>query len=365
MDAGLLCDDFEGKTMGRQYEQIYQFENLYQAWRLAKRGKSRDAEVQRFSLDLGNRLWNLHDRLEKREYVPGGYYHFTITEPKKREVYALRFEDRVVQHSICDNVLRPWLEPRLIYDCAACRIGKGTHFAMDRLSGFMREFYRKHGTDGYVLKCDIRKYFDNINHQILKDRFRKFPDKEVLQLLFSFVDAYNGETGKGIPLGNQSSQWFALYYLDPVDRLIKEKLRVRWYTRYMDDFLLIHPSKDYLKRCLEEIRGLAVDLKLELNEKTQIFPLKQGVDYLGFHFYLTGTGKVVRLLRTSGKRRFKRKMKALRKRYEEGGITLEEISRSLASYRGHLSHGNTWHMRTKTFSHLVLRTPKRCPPVPP
>lgn len=353
------------KGMGKQYEQIYRFENLYQAWRLAKRSKSRDAEVQRFSLDLGNRLWSLHDRLKARSYVPGGYYHFTITEPKKREIYALHFEDRVVQHSICDNLLRPWMEARLIYDCAACRIGKGTHFAMDRLSGFLREFYRRHGTSGYVLKCDIRKYFDNIDHQILKDRLSKFPDKEVLRLLFSFVDAYNGAEGKGIPLGNQSSQWFALYYLDPVDRLVKEKLRVRWYTRYMDDFLLLHPSKEYLKHCLAEIRALADELKLELNDKTQIFPLKQGVDYLGFHFYLTETGKVVRLLRTSGKRRFKRKMKAMRKSYEEGGITLEEIGRSLASYRGHLSHGNTYRMRAKTFSHFVLRPPRKKPPRPP
>lgn len=341
--------------MGELYESIYSFDNLYKAWRLAKRGKGTKGEAISFGLALGENLWRLHDALETRTYRPGGYYHFTILEPKKREIYALRFADRVVQHSICDNALRPWMENRLIYDCAACRIGKGTHFAMDRLSGFMREFYQEYGTKGYVLKCDIRKYFDNIDHEILARRLRKFPDKEVLDLMLRFLDAYHGDTGVGIPLGNQSSQWFALYYLDPVDRLVKEKQRIRWYTRYMDDFILIHESREYLQKCLEEIRALTAEIKLELNEKTHIFPLSQGVDYLGFHFYLTDTGKVVRRLRASNKRRLKRRLKGFRHGYAEGTVELDAIQRSLASYMGHLSHGHTYRMRAKTMSHLVLR----------
>lgn len=349
--------DQSGEVMrlGELYEKIYDFDNLYAAWRLAKLGKSSKGEVISFNLDLGRQLWELHDALEARRYQPGGYYSFTIRVPKERLIYAPYFKDRVVQHSLCDNVLRPWLEPRLIYDCAACRIGKGTHFAMDRLSGFLREFYRRHGTKGYFLKCDIKKYFDNIDHEILKQRLRKFPDQEVQELMFRFLDAYHGDAGKGIPLGNQSSQWFALYYLDPMDRLIKERLRVRWYTRYMDDLVLLHPDKAYLERCLREIRAKAAELKLELNQKTQIFPVSQGVDYLGFHFYLTETGKVVRRLRTSNKRRFKRRLKGFRKGYAEGTVELEDINRSMASYLGHLSHGHTYRLRERTFSHFVLR----------
>lgn len=341
-------------SMGELYDTIYSFDNLYAAYRLARLGKGTRGEAINFGLNLSNNLWTLHDQLKARTYDPGGYYHFTITEPKRREVHALRFSGRVVQHSICDNVLRPWMEPRLIYDCAACRIGKGSHFAMDRLSGFFREFYKQYGTEGYVLKCDIRKYFDNIDHEILRYRMRKFPDKEVLDLMFRFLDAYHGDTGKGIPLGNQSSQWFALYYLDPMDRLIKERLRIKWYTRYMDGFLLIHPDKAYLQHCLDEIRKLCTELKLELNEKTHIFPLSQGVDYLGFHFYLTDTGKVVRRLRSSNKRRYKRKLKAFRHLYAKGGIELDAIDRSLASLWGHLGHGHTWKMQKRTLSHFVL-----------
>ncbi len=341
--------------LGEIYDRVIQFEQLHEAWRLARRGKGNNGEAIRFGLDLSQNLWRLHDTLADHSYQPRSYYHFTIWEPKQREIYALRFVDRVVQHAICDAGLRPWMEPRLIYDCAACRVGKGTHFAMDRLSGFLRAFYKAHGTRGYVLKCDIRKYFDNIDHEILKARLGKFPDKELLELMFRFVDGYHGSTGKGIPLGNQSSQWFALYYLDPVDRLIKERLRIRWYTRYMDDFLLIHEDRAYLQYCLEQIRQALSELKLELNQKTQITPLSQGVDYVGFHFYLTESGKVVRRLRTSNKRRFKRRLKAFRKAYAEGEVDLEAINRSIASYFGHLSHGHTWRMRTRTLDHFVLR----------
>ena len=341
--------------LGELYNRISSFDSLYEAWKLAKRGKGTKGEAISFSLNLAHELWRIHESLERGEYRPGRYYHFTINEPKRREIYALRFADRVVQHSICDNALRPWLEPRLIYDCAACRVGKGTHFAMDRLTKFLREFYRAYGTNGYVLKCDIRKYFDNIDHRILREKLRKFPDEQVKELMFRFLDAYHGESGKGIPLGNQSSQWFALYYLDSIDRLVKEKLRIKWYTRYMDDFILIHPDKAYLKSCLEEIRRAAAELSLELNEKTQIFPLSQGVDYVGFRFYLTETGKVVRRLRSSNKRRFKRRLQHFRRAYAAGEIGTEEINRSLASYMGHLSHGNTWHMRKRALSHFVLR----------
>lgn len=352
--------------MGELYEKMYSFDSLYEAYHLARLGKSTKGEAIRFGLNLAENLWTLHDELADRSYRPGAYYHFTIYEPKLREVYALRFPDRVVQHSICDNALRPWLDPRLIYDCAACRVGKGTHFAMDRLSGFLRDFYKHHGTQGFVLKCDIRKYFDNIDHDILKQKLKKFPDKEILALMFKFLDAYHGDTGKGIPLGNQSSQWFALYYLDGVDRLVKEKLRIKYYTRYMDDFLLIHEDRAYLQHCLTEIKKVCDELKLELNEKTHIFPLRQGVDYLGFHFFLTETGKAVRRLRASNKRRFKRKLRGLRGLYEKGGIELDAIDRCLASYHGHLSHGHTYRMEKRTMSHFVLRRklfPSTGPPI--
>ena len=179
-------------------------------------------------------------------------------------------------------------------------------------SDIARDFYHKNGTSGWILKCDVRKYFDSVDHAALKAMLNRHPDPEIKAFLDMVIDSYHKDTGKGLPMGNQSSQWFALYYLDRIDRIIKEKYRIKYYTRYMDDLVLIHEDKQYLMECLHEIRGYAEEeLKLEFNQKTQIFPICQGVDYLGWHFYLTDTGKVIRRLRTSNKHRFKQRLKAI------------------------------------------------------
>lgn len=203
-----------------------------------------------------------------------------IYDPKEREIQALSFADRVFQHLLCDNILKPYFEPRLIYDNAACREGKGTHFALDRLEKFLREHYKKHGTKGYILKFDIRKYFNSINHERLKDKMRNFPDDAIKELLYQIVDSYAYTPGKGIPIGNQSSQWFALYYLDRLDRLIKEHLHIRHYVRYMDDGVLVHESKSYLKECLKQMQALVIEEEVAFNEKIQIFPISQGASFL-------------------------------------------------------------------------------------
>lgn len=156
-------------------------------------------------------------------------------------------------------------------------------------------------------------------------------------------------------MGNQTSQLFALYYLDPVDRLIKEKLRIRHYTRYMDDMVLLHPDKAVLQNALRQMRELAEStLHMELNEKTNIFPVRQGVDYLGWHFYLTDTGKVIKKLRTQNKRKLKHRMKGLQKGYAEGRLNIEDITRSMAAAQGHLLHGHTWRLREKIVTNTVF-----------
>ena len=189
---------------------------------------------------------------------------------------------------------------------------------------------------------------------------RSIPDRNVLGLLFHIIRSYEGTidpvTGrkKGLPLGNQTSQWFALYYLDPMDRLVKERMRIKHYIRYMDDGVLIHESKEYLNEALARMLDKAKDLKLEFNEKTQITPISEGVDFLGFRFYLTDTGKVIRRLRTSNKRRWKRRLKKYKEEYRVGNKSLEGITRSVASYSGHLAHGHTWKLRKKVMGSFVL-----------
>ncbi|MBO1307007.1 group II intron reverse transcriptase domain-containing protein [Enterococcus sp. 669A] len=302
-----------------------------------------------FELDLANELWTLHQQLISNTYQIAGYTYFTIYEPKEREIQALNYRDRVVQHSLCDNVLTPFFEKRLIYDNAACRKEKGTHFAMNRLTKFLQAHYRRYGSSDWVLKADIRKYFPSINHGVLLKRLEKgIPDPQVMDLLRMIIHSFQQEQDQGLPMGNQTSQLFALYYLDPLDRLIKEQLRIKHYTRYMDDCILVHPDKEVLQECLRQMTILVEDeLKLSFNNKTQITPLASGVDYLGWHFYLTDTGKVIRKLRTQNKKKIKRRIKGLQVGFRKGRITAMDIKQSLMATKGHLQHGHTYHLRKK------------------
>lgn len=330
------------------YEQVCDFQNLYQAHLNARKGKRGKAEVIEFEMNLSENLWQLQKELLEGTYRISGYYRFMIKEPKEREIQALSYRDRVVQHSLCDNVLTPFFESRLIYDNAACRIGKGTHFALNRVTGFLQDYYKKYGARGWILKADVRKYFASVDHQVLLARLEKvIPDPKVMQLLRTIIESDTNCADKGLPIGNQTSQWFALYYLDPLDRLVKEKLRVKYYSRYMDDSVLIHPDKEFLQECRRQMEAKAKELGLKLNEKTKIFPIANGVDYLGWHFYLTDSGKVVKRLRTQNKKRLKRRLRGMQKRYAAGEIQGEDIRRSMASTRGYLQYGHTRYMQQK------------------
>ena len=335
--------------MASEYDQLCDFQNLYSAHKAARRGKRGKLEVIDFEMNLAANLCKLQTALTNKTYTPKGYNHFKIYEPKEREIFAPSYADRVVQHCLCDNILMPALETRLIFDNAACRKNKGTHFAMNRLVGFMRDVYRVYGTQAYFLKCDIRKYFENIDHVVLKKKLYKiWGNTDVWTLLIKIIDSYENTLDVGLPLGNQTSQWFALYYLDGVDRLIKEKLQIKYYSRYMDDSVLIHHSKEYLMQCLSQIQDVCEnDLHIQLNDKTQIFPIKNGVDYLGWHFYLTDTGKIIRKLRTSNKTALKRRIKKSAKDYHDYSTEMDSISRSAVSTYGHLKHGHTYRLRNK------------------
>lgn len=342
------------KTIKNKFADVCDFYNLLEAHKKSKRGKGSKNEVMQFEMELNYNIMCLKRELESKTYKISGYNSFKVYEPKEREIMSLSYRDRIVQHSLCDNVLEPYLDKRLDYDNAACRKGKGTHFALDRLKRFLKDAYNKWGGEYYVLKCDIRKYFYNINHDILKSMlYPHIEDKDILWLLDTIIDSTKENVG--LPIGNMSSQWFAIFYLDIMDQFIRKELKIPYYTRYMDDFVLIRKDKAYLKECRRKLETFLLEnLHLELNEKTQIFPVKNGIDYLGFHSYLTQTGKVIRKIRRNSKSKMNKKIKYFNKRYCYNEIDFEKIRQSTVSWLGHAKHGNTYNLRKNIMGKLKL-----------
>lgn len=281
----------------------------------------------------------LRESLINKTYTVSSYGEFIIYEPKKRTVKSGSFKDKIVQHSLYDNVLLPEAGKHFIENNFAGQIGKGTLFGLDHLRDDMLQFYTEHGIKGYVLKCDITKFFYTIDHKILKDIIRKyFSDEDILWLCDLFIDSTKEDIG--IPLGNQISQVFALMYLDGLDHLITEKLQIKYYGRYMDDFYLIHEDKKYLEYCLAVIQNYIHSLKLTLNGKTQIIPFKNGINFLGFHTYVTRDGKAIRKLKGENKRKIKKRLLKNSELVKSGRMTKEKFYESYNSWRNHASHGN-------------------------
>lgn len=324
-------------------EEIFTFENLYNAHKKCRKSKQYKGEVIRFEVNLSENIYKLMKEVVSKKYKVGTYKQFIIYEPKKRLIEALPYRDRLLLMCFCDNSLIPRIEKKLIYDNVACRKNKGTLFGMDRLEHFLKkEYFKEQNNRIYYLKCDIKKYFPSINHNILINKLKNagFSEDELWFLIKVIKEQPNNITN-GLPLGNQSSQWFALFYLDTIDRLVKEKLRIKSYIRYMDDFILLSKDKKYLQFCLEKISEVCEkELNLELNAKTQIGIASNGIDFLGFRHVLTNSGKVVRKMRLSSKKRLRRHLKTLNKLKSKKLIDDEYIDVRKNAYYAHLKYSN-------------------------
>lgn len=325
------------------FETMCSFENLYDAYKKARSGKRDKAACAEFELRTLDNIAKLREELVNKTYKMQKYNTFLVHEPKERVVMASSFRDRIVQHSLCDNVFQKRILPHFIYDNYASQKGKGTHFGLRRLHKFMHQYYCNHGSEGWILKGDISKYFYSIDHDILKRQVQKLiQDKDILNLCNLIIDSTEG---KGLPIGNQTSQSFALLYLNDLDHLIKDKMGIKYYGRYMDDFYIIMPEKEKLKKMLEIVKQEVEKLGLSLNPKTQIFPLKNGIDFLGFHSYLTESGKIVKKIRRNSKNNAKRRLRKLLLMRKNGKISKEKVLQSYDCWLNHAKHGNTYHLR--------------------
>ena len=289
------------------FNQIISYENVRLAWLKARRHKTSKNVVKNFSKNVNKDLLIVQKNLKSKPAILSSYSQFTIYEPKERLISVVPFIDRVMHHAIM-NVLEPVFEKQFIYHTYACRKGKGSHKAI-------KYAFSKAKNCEFFLKLDVKKYFDNIDHQILKQKLvRIIKDKECLDLLFDIIDSFSTE--KGLPIGNLTSQFFANLYLSELDHFVLEKLKPSGYCRYMDDFLLFCNSKTELLKMYSKIESFCYE-KLLLNLKPFIFgKCKDGIAFLGYKI----TCKDVDLLQKSKKRK-KQKLKSINYEFENNLIS--------------------------------------------
>jgi RNA-directed DNA polymerase len=313
------------------FEKIISLENLFLAWQEFRKGKRNKADVQQFDFDLEDNIFQLHQDLRNKNYQHSDYTAFNVCDPKLRGIHKAIVLDRVLHHAIF-RVLYPVFDKSFIFDSYSCRTEKGSHRAVRRLEDFLRKSSWNNCRNVFALKCDIKKFFDSIDQEILFELIKKkIKDENAVWLIEKIIKSFP----VGIPLGNVTSQLFANVYLNELDQFVKHTLKVKYYLRYCDDFIILSEDVEYLKKLIVEINDfLNKKLKLALHpNKIIVRKYRQGIDFLGY---------VVlphhRVLRTKTKRRIIRKMTNKYKLLREELITEESFNQSLQSYLGVLRH---------------------------
>lgn len=318
------------RVLAHIYDDIISVENLLEAWKEFLRGKRKKQDVQEFQADLMRNILALHEDLHVKTYAHGGYHHFKIADPKPRDIHKASVRDRLLHHALYRR-LYPFFDATFIYDSYSCRRAKGTHKAMDRFRSFAFKVSRNHTRTAWVLKCDIRKFFASIDHEVLCGILQKHvTDPDLLWLLRQVISSFsvNGAHSQGLPLGNLTSQLLVNIYMNEFDRYIKHELKFKYYIRYADDFVFLSHDKTELEDMFPYIITKLVELKLELHpDKVFIKTFASGVDFLGWVHFADH-----RVLRTTSKKRMLRRLRE--RRGQEG----EEATKQ--SYRGMLGYGN-------------------------
>lgn len=311
------------------------------AYHKARKCKRYRPDVLEFEANREENLFRAIEVLKDGTYQPGEYRVFKVWEPKERIIMALPFFDRVIQHMIV-NFIEPIFEKRFLFHSYACRKGKGVHEASKTLSKWLYELEMVQGKKIYAIKGDIHHYFQSVSHDILKAEIRRYiSDKALLKILDRIID-HNGifPPGIGIPVGNLTSQLFANVYLNKLDQFVKHELKVKYYVRYMDDFIILSEDPAELRRLLAIIEEfLRRELRLELNPKTTILAAKNGINFVGYIHY-----KDHKKIRKDARRRLTKLLKA----FETGEVELEYFDRSIESRFGHMEHADTYNYIRET-----------------
>jgi RNA-directed DNA polymerase len=347
------------KTQKNLYPKIYNLSNLMIAWRKARKGKTKKIYVMEFEKDTLSNLIKLQKELKYQTYIPNPLKTFILRDPKTRKISKSAFRDRIVHHAI-HNVLEPIFEKTFIYDSCANRRGKGNLFAIKRFYKFIKKvskngkqsgWYNQNQVKGYCLKADVKHYFEEVNHSVLLDLIKKkINDKKIINLIQKILSNHTGKIlGKGMPLGNLTSQFFANVYLNELDYFVKHKLIQKYYIRYVDDFIILNSSKEKLFQIKKEIDNfLSEKLRLQLHpEKTKIISLSKNIDFVGFRNFYYYT-----LLR---KRNIKKMLNKI-KRYKKEEIPKTKILESFQGWQAYAKWANTLNLRKRIVKSIYSQT---------
>lgn len=342
------------KTYKNLYSRLISLENLENAYWKARKHKSNNPAVREFEKHWRLYLIMLHLELKNRTYAPQPLKTFILRDPKTRRICVSQFRDRVVHHALI-NILQPIFEPRFIHDSYASRKGKGTLAALRRFDVFLRKVTRNgrhlhesrvaNDVQGFAFKADIKHYFDTVDHTILISIIRRrIKDEGIICLTKTILNHYHANNpGKGMPLGNWTSQFFANVYLNELDQFVKHQLKAKYYLRYVDDFVILHHSKETLEKYQRAIAVFLGTLQLEMHpNKCGIIPLQRGISLLGFRVFY-----YCKLIRRRNLRKICKRLDELLKKYRTNMSTASDILETLQGWNAYALHGNTHRLRTR------------------
>ena len=333
--------------MSQNYKKLTQPENVFSSFYGFLAGKKKKKDVIEFSVKLEDNLFALSQSLQSMAYQPGSYESFYVRDPKVRLIHKASVPDRIVHHLVSQE-LEKIFEPAFIRHSYSCRKQKGTHRGVHALRNMALELRGNDQKTVWALKCDIKKFFASVNHIVLSEILsRQIKDKDCLLLVSKIINGFPS----GIPIGNLTSQIFSNIYLNELDTFVSQKLKIKDYVRYADDFVILSRNRSYLESLLPKIAYfLKSKLNLDLHPGKIIFrKFRSGIDFLGYIVFPTQI-----LPRTKTKRRLIRKIREKIEKYKEGKITKEKLNQTIQSYLGYLKHANSYQFREKLKKSILL-----------